>query len=125
MVSERELSLMRKDHRLDGGIVRRPRFDSGRASTLDLVVLRPSERILWRFRDPHVTATRSTRAPSAPFLVHDRTMRLYAGRLMSWFGRFRGVATKYLANYLAWHRVVDRVEERLATETSAMRWALP
>lgn len=29
-------------------------------------------------------------------------------RLKGWIGRFNGVATKYLANYLAWHHVLDQ-----------------
>lgn len=29
-------------------------------------------------------------------------------RLKGWIGRFNGVATKYLPNYLAWHHILDR-----------------
>ena len=35
-------------------------------------------------------------------------MRAYGARLKDWMQRFHGVATRYLSNYLLWHRVVDR-----------------
>lgn len=34
-------------------------------------------------------------------------VKFYAVRLHWWMRRFRGVATRYLANYLAWHRFVE------------------
>lgn len=43
-------------------------------------------------------------------------VKFYAVRLHRWMRRFRGVATRYLANYLAWHRFVEAgtgVRERM------------
>jgi len=34
----------------------------------------------------------------------------------SWMTRFRGVATKYLANYLGWRRLLNRFKDQLAPE---------
>lgn len=34
-------------------------------------------------------------------------LRLYDARLRRWLGRFRGVATRYLDHYLAWHRSTE------------------
>lgn len=56
-------------------------------------------------------------------LAHVRTVRAYADRLNRWMDRFHGVATRYLDNYLAWHRMVDRVV-RLAAPKMALRWPL-
>lgn len=39
---------------------------------------------------------------------HIQNVNAYASRLKGWLFRFRGVATKYLDNYLAWHRWIDR-----------------
>ena len=38
---------------------------------------------------------------------HVQHVNAYHGRLRQWMLRFRGVATKYLANYLAWFRGLD------------------
>jgi transposase-like protein len=38
---------------------------------------------------------------------HIRNVFALRQRLMNWLLRFRGVATHYLANYCAWHRMVD------------------
>jgi transposase-like protein len=40
-------------------------------------------------------------------LHHTDNVAAYAWRLQDWLLRFRGVATKYLHHYLAWHRLVD------------------
>ena len=48
------------------------------------------------------------RARHASGRAHIRTARAYGQRLLDWMRRFHGVATRYLANYLLWHRVVDR-----------------
>ncbi len=45
------------------------------------------------------------------------TLHGYLVRLRRWLLRFRGVATRYLDNYLAWHRVADR-----ALDTSGRQW---
>jgi transposase-like protein len=57
-------------------------------------------------------------------LVHARTVRDYIFRLLDWMDRFRGVATKYLPNYLAWHCRLDRVW-REAVPRALLRWPLP
>ena len=48
------------------------------------------------------------RARHATGRAHIRNARAYGHRLKDWMRRFRGVATRYLSNYLLWHRVVDR-----------------
>lgn len=54
-------------------------------------------------------------------LVHLRTVRSACSRLHDWMARFRGVATTYLANYLAWHCYVDR-ERRQGMRAEVLRW---
>lgn len=44
--------------------------------------------------------------PAAPEI---RAVRRYTVALHRWIARFRGVATRYLANYLAWHRLLTLV----------------
>lgn len=56
-------------------------------------------------------------------LAHVRTLLDYSERFHDWMGRFRGVATKYLSNYLAWHRVLDRAT-RNRFDAIALRWPL-
>jgi transposase-like protein len=41
-------------------------------------------------------------------VFHIQHVNAYHERLKGWMRRFRGVATKYLANYLGWRRMVDR-----------------
>lgn len=52
--------------------------------------------------------TRRSETCQPPQLAHVRTTREYRYRLKRWIRRFRGVATRYLPNYLVWHRAVDR-----------------
>ena len=54
---------------------------------------------------------------------HVRTVVGYRLRLRRWLRRFRGVATKYLANYLAWHRALDAAV-RVGLEATLVRWPL-
>jgi hypothetical protein len=54
-------------------------------------------------------------------LAHGATVAGYARRLGTWLERFRGVATRYLANYLAWHEAVDR-ELRQGVGRRSLRW---
>jgi transposase-like protein len=56
-------------------------------------------------------------------LWHLRTNLAYSRRLLAWIERFRGVATKYLPNYLIWHRIVDAAE-RNGPAAVVLRWAL-
>lgn len=44
---------------------------------------------------------------------HIQNVNAYDSRLKGWIERFRGVATKYLANYLGWHRILDRYKYQL------------
>ena len=39
---------------------------------------------------------------------HVQNVNAFGSRLRSWLIRFKGVATKYLANYLGWFRTLDR-----------------
>jgi hypothetical protein len=52
-----------------------------------------------------------------------RTARAYVERLGDWLIRFRGVASRYLPNYLVWHREVDRAW-RMGIASVALRWPL-
>ena len=47
--------------------------------------------------------------------------RAYLHRLREWLKRFCGVATRYLHNYLAWHRALDRAF-RLGFHAILLRW---
>lgn len=38
---------------------------------------------------------------------HTRTVEAFSRRLVTWLGRFRGVASKYRDNYLVWHGRLD------------------
>ena len=54
---------------------------------------------------------------------HVRTVVAYRMRLRRWLPRFRGVATKYLANYLSWHHALDTAR-RSGLEATIMRWPI-
>jgi len=47
---------------------------------------------------------------------HVQSVNRYDSSLKSWMKRFRGVATKYLANYLGWRRLLDRFKDQLTPE---------
>ena len=40
---------------------------------------------------------------------HIQNVNAYDSRLKGWMARFRGVATKYLPNYLGWRRALDKL----------------
>ncbi len=40
-------------------------------------------------------------------------MEINNGRLKNWMARFHGVATKYLANYLGWRRMLERYRQSI------------
>jgi transposase-like protein/IS1 family transposase len=40
-------------------------------------------------------------------VFHIQNVNAYHSRLKNWIARFHGVATKYLENYLGWHRFMD------------------
>jgi hypothetical protein len=50
-------------------------------------------------------------------------VREYRMRLYRWLKPFRGVATKYLPNYLAWHLAIDRPLRNNMTALT-LRWPL-
>lgn len=47
---------------------------------------------------------------------HVQSVNRYDSSLKSWMKRFNGVATKYLANYLGWRRLLDRFKDNLTPE---------
>ena len=49
-------------------------------------------------------------------MVHINNANSYCNRLESWMDRFRGVATKNLPNYLAWHRIIEREGKELSAK---------
>ena len=49
-------------------------------------------------------------------LLHLNNINAYHSRLKAWMGRFRGVASRYLANYLGWHRLLDVARQTLTPE---------
>jgi len=72
----------------------------------------------WRFHDARARAGVRPRS-----LVHVHAARAYGARLLDWLDRFRGVATRYLPNYLAWHNVLDRQWRRLV-QVEVLRWPM-
>lgn len=66
-----------------------------------------------RFFDARARARHATGRP------HIRNARAYAHRLKDWMRRFRGVATRYLSNYLLWHRILDRRRRRSTLKRSS------
>lgn len=56
-------------------------------------------------------------------LVHVSNALAYRKRFRDWHKRFRGVATRYLSNYLVWHRLLDRTY-RCDLSISALRWPI-
>jgi transposase-like protein len=48
---------------------------------------------------------------------HVQNVNAYHGRLKGWMGRFNGVATRYLPNYLGWRRTLERAPEPSASKT--------
>ena len=47
---------------------------------------------------------------------HVQSVNRYDSSLKTWMVRFRGVATKYLANYLGWRRLLDRFKDSLTPQ---------
>jgi transposase-like protein len=48
---------------------------------------------------------------------HIQNVNAYHGRPKGWMGRFNGVATRYLSNYLGWRRTLERAPEPSASKT--------
>ncbi|MGH6943977.1 MAG: IS1595 family transposase [Geminicoccaceae bacterium] len=49
-------------------------------------------------------------------VFHVQHVNAYHARLKDWMRRFKGVSTKYLANYLGWRRVLERAPAGLPPE---------
>jgi transposase-like protein len=45
---------------------------------------------------------------------HIQNVNAYDSRLKQWMGRFHGVATKYLENYLGWRRMLERYRQSIS-----------
>ena len=56
---------------------------------------------------------------------HVQNVNAYHGRLKGWMGRFNGVATRYLPNYLGWRRTLERAPEPSASRTWLLAAARP
>ena len=56
---------------------------------------------------------------------HVQNVNAYHGRLKGWMGRFNGVATRYLPNYLGWRRALERAPEPSASKTWLLAAAKP
>jgi transposase-like protein len=70
------------------------------------------------------THPRARPAGAIQLLIHTRTAAKFCERLQAWIARFRGVATRYLDNYLVWHVVLDRAH-RQSIGAETLRWPLP
>ncbi|MCT4638974.1 MAG: IS1595 family transposase [Bacteroidales bacterium] len=58
-------------------------------------------------------------------VVHINNVLLYQFNLQVWMIRFRGVATKYLHNYLSWYREMDEFDFSITPETVLVRAMRP
>ena len=56
----------------------------------------------------HGIDVKSVPAKAAAGNYHINNVNAYDSRLKGWMGRFKGVATVYLDNYLGWHRMLDK-----------------
>jgi transposase-like protein len=56
---------------------------------------------------------------------HIQNVNAYHGRLKGWMGRFNGVATRYLPNYLGWRRTLERTPDPSASRTWLLAAARP
>ncbi|HIB42512.1 MAG TPA: IS1595 family transposase [Nitrospina sp.] len=50
-------------------------------------------------------------------VYHIQNVNAYDSRLKDWIQRFRGVATKYLPNYLGWRRCLEKQAHTICPET--------
>jgi transposase-like protein len=46
-------------------------------------------------------------------IYHIQNVNAYDSRLKQWMMKFHGVATRYLGNYLGWHRMIDRLGQNI------------
>jgi transposase-like protein len=80
-----------------------------------------ARRLKGSFQDVRPGLRRGTQPEQ--LLAHVRTVQSFAARLEDWMARFRGVATRYLSHYLAWHGCVDRAWRQRAA-ARVLRWPL-
>jgi len=62
----------------------------------------------------------SAQGPRARGVFHIQNVNAYDSRLKNWMIRFHGVATKYLANYLGWRRMLERYQKSISPELCLM-----
>ena len=55
---------------------------------------------------------------------HVQNVNAYVSRLRGWMRRFKGVATKYLASYLGWFRMLDCVPGSALQPASVLALAI-
>jgi hypothetical protein len=135
--------LIPKPVRIVVGVDRRARLASGVAGPMLSVQPRDLERILGpsltdappivlapegrlgaaaRFARARGGVFRDVRSVARPQeLHHNESAGAYLRRFVIWERRFRGVATKYLEHYLAWHRSLDH-ERRQGLRENVLRW---
>jgi transposase-like protein len=89
-------------------------------------ILRPYERFLESVALPGAGVCRAWKARvHCPPLAGSERLRIYWFRLRLWMARFRGVATRYLPNYLVWHRWLLPLRRPGASSTpldALLRW---
>lgn len=54
--------------------------------------------------------------PGGDGVWHVQNVNAYDSRLKGWMERFHGVATKYLAHYLGWRRLLDRFQDAVTSQ---------
>ncbi|MGI5012040.1 MAG: transposase, partial [Janthinobacterium lividum] len=59
---------------------------------------------------------------SAAGAIHVQNVNAYHGRLRQWLTRFRGVASRYLPNYLGWRWALDG--DRITSAEQLLRIAI-
>ena len=46
-------------------------------------------------------------------VYHIQNVNAYGSRLRQWMAKFHGVATRYLASYLGWYRMIDHLGQNV------------
>lgn len=74
------------------------------------------------YRPIHIEASVRARGGSLHAALHMQNVNAYQARFHHWLRHFRGVATRYLENYLGWRWAIDR--KRVADAECFLRAAL-
>jgi transposase-like protein len=74
---------------------------------------RPSYRTFARARGMTHVAIVASRSEHEKGGFHIQNVNAYTSRLKGWMAPFNGVASKYLATYLGWRRMIERLGDRL------------